>query len=181
MNDLQQKLDNLNERLIRAWAVVDIQKKQEKMDALEAEMSLPGFWADQEKARRIGSAASALKQEIQKWQKFKKEIEDLQEMLALDSADEAVNLREDFEVQIEKLEKMFSQMELELFLPGKYDTKSAIVTIHAGTGGTDAQDWAEMLLRMYLRLAEKQGWKTEIISISSGQEAGIKSVQFDVE
>ena len=181
MNDLQQQLEDLQQRLLRAWGIVDIGKKQERMEALEQEMSKPGFWNNQDKARHISEEASGLRDEIDLWQKFKQDLEDLMEMLKLDIEDQGVNMREDFEKQIAQVEKRFAHMEVSLLLARKYDKKSALVSLYAGTGGTDAQDWVEMLLRMYLRFAEKQGWKTEITNISSGQEAGIKSVQFEVE
>ena len=112
---------------------------------------------------------------------MKKEIDDTAEIFSLDVEDTSVNLTKELEEKVAEIEATLDKMELALLLNGQYDRKPALVSIHAGTGGTDAQDWAEMLLRMYLRFCEKQGWATSIVNISSGQEAGIKSVQFEVE
>ena len=180
MNDLQQQLEDLQQRLLRAWGIVDIGKKQERMEALEQEMSKPGFWNNQDKARHISEEASGLRDEIDLWQKFKQDLEDLMEMLKLDIEDQGVNMREDFEKQIAQVEKRFAHMEVSLLLASKYDKKSALVSLYAGTGGTDAQDWTEMLERMCLRWAGKNNMRTEIIERSSADEAGIKSSVIEV-
>ncbi|OGF30662.1 peptide chain release factor 2 [Candidatus Falkowbacteria bacterium RIFOXYD2_FULL_35_9] len=180
MNDLKDQLINLKTRFDQAVALVKIDSKKQEIEKLSQEMNKSDFWSDQNRARKISQIVSSLQQEIDTWDNFGKELIDSLEMLEFDIDDKDVNLRPEFEVNVANLEEKFSHLELNLLLEGDYDSNSAILTINAGSGGTDAQDWAEMLLRMYLRFAEKQNWQTEILNISSGAEAGIKSVQVEI-
>ena len=109
---------------------------------------------------------------IDEWHKLTSDINELKSLLELDDG----SLTTEIESQVEILEQILAQKETELLFSGKYDKGNAILAIHAGAGGTEAQDWAEMLERMYLRWAEQHGYKTEILDRSSGEEAGIKSV-----
>jgi len=180
MQDLINRIVALRERLQTAWGLLKIDEKKQEVISLQNEMSVPGFWDNQEKASAIARRASDLETEVDSWGKTKRSITDLLEITELDKDDQTISLRADVEKQIESLEALFAQEEFKLLFSGPYDAEDAIVAIHAGAGGTDAQDWAEMLLRMYLRFCEKQGWKTEIINTSYGGEAGIKSVLFEV-
>ncbi len=144
-------------------------------------MNAPGFWNDQERARGVGSEASALRDELATWAAMAKEAADLLEIATLDKADQTTSLREELEVQYRALEKKFAALEFTTLFSGTYDRNNAIVAIHAGTGGTEAQDWAAMLLRMYLRYAERKGLTARVIDETRGQEAGIKSIVLDVE
>ncbi|NQT49405.1 peptide chain release factor 2 [Candidatus Kuenenbacteria bacterium] len=180
MQDLINKISELRDRLAKAWGLIKVDEKKQKIIELQHQMSKPGFWNDQEKAKTISREASDLEQEVEDWEKIKKDIQDLLEITQLDKDDHDVNLRKEVTVQLKKLDKKFEQLEFDLLFKGKYDRGNAIIAIHAGAGGTDAQDWAEMLLRMYLRFCEKQEWKTQIINISAGGEAGIKSVLLQV-
>lgn len=144
-------------------------------------MTRPDFWSDQERARETGQKLSELKEEILTWENMKREAEDLLEIAALDEKDQAVNLREEAEKKYNDLEKKLNELEFFILFFDKHDRANAIMAIHAGAGGTDAQDWAEMLLRMYLRFCEKKNFKVRVIDESRGGEAGIKSVFFEVE
>ncbi len=180
MQEIITKILELKERLTKAWQVIQLDDKKKQVIELQHAMSVPGFWNDQEKAKIISQKASDLETEVEEWEKFKKDLQDLLEITELDKTDQEVNLKEEAETQFAKLAKSFEKMEFALLFKGKYDRGNALVAIHAGAGGTDAQDWAEMLLRMYLRFIEKQGWQAEILSLSSGSEAGLKSVLFQV-
>jgi len=180
MQDLINRIAALRDRLQTASQLLKIDEKRQEIIKLQNEMSAPGFWDNQEKAATIARRASELETEVNLWSKIKTELKDLLEITEIDKEDQSVNLSADVEKQIERLEKVFAQEEFSLLFSGEYDAEDAIVAIHAGAGGTDAQDWAEMLLRMYLRFCEKQGWKTAIINTSYGGEAGIKSVLFEV-
>lgn len=139
------------------------------------------FWSDQDKARDVLQKKTKLTETLDKWEKFNKEINDIENLgsIALQEKDEQV-LR-DLADELEQLNSTVSQEELKMMLNNEQDSLSAIISIHAGAGGTEAQDWVEMLLRMYLRWTEKKGFVTKIIDSLPGDEAGIKSVSFTVE
>ncbi len=181
MNDILQKVQELRERFEKSFALVDTAEKKQELEALRAAMNKPGFWDDQAKASKISAEASELEKEFTDWRELGKRLEDLREIVELDKNDQSVNLREDAEKEIVKLEKRLRELETALLFQDKYDKYDAVLAIHAGAGGTDAQDWAEMLLRMLMRFAEQRGWKTQIINLSAGQEAGLKSVLFEIK
>lgn len=144
-------------------------------------MSQKDFWQDQTKAKRISQKASDLNEEIKTWQNLKAEIDDILELAKMDQKDQTVNLRKDIEVKFNELIKRFTDLEFYLLFSQKNDRNNAIIAIHAGTGGVDAQDWAQMLLRMYLRYCDKKDFKTKILDENPGSEAGIKSVTIEVQ
>ena len=120
---------------------------------------------------------NTLKAEVESWNAFSHRIQDAQELAQLDDE----SLRTDLEAEISAIEAELEKRAFTAMLSGKYDRDSAILAIHAGAGGTDSQDWAAMLERMYLRWAEQQGYQTEILDITEGEEAGIKSVTIAVD
>jgi peptide chain release factor 2 len=143
-------------------------------------MSQPGFWDNQIRATDVSQRMGSLEDLVTRWRSVKKELDDTVELLELDEHDQTVNLHDEIAAAVKRIDRELTQLEVNLLLSGPHDRAAVIMSIHAGSGGTDAQDWAEMLLRMYLRFCEKQGWKTAIIAISPGQEAGIKSVTVEV-
>ncbi len=138
-------------------------------------MSQPGFWQNQQEAREINQRHDQLSDELTNWQKLQQEVADNLALAQEDQQDQSVNLREELEKSYSQLTGQLDKFELKKFLSGHYDEANAILAVHAGAGGTDAQDWAEMLERMYLRYADSKSWLAEIIDKSPGQEAGIKS------
>jgi len=118
------------------------------------------------------------KKVVDRWRGLEKQIADITESLPL--AEEEDSFREEIESEIETVASRLNELELEMAFSGEYDARNAILAIHAGAGGTESQDWAEMLLRMYLRWAERRGYKAEILDTSPGEEAGIKSVTMGV-
>ena len=139
------------------------------------------FWSDQDKAREILQKKTKLTEALDKWERFNNEINDIENLgsIALQEKDELV--LQDLARELEPLSSAVGQEELKMMLNNEQDSLNAIISIHAGAGGTEAQDWAEMLLRMYLRWTEKKGFVTKIIDSLPGDEAGIKSVSFTVE
>ncbi|MBU0540087.1 peptide chain release factor 2 [Patescibacteria group bacterium] len=176
--EILERVDALEARINDAWRVLSIDARQAEISALEAEMSAPDFWNDQERAKRESQKLSELKKEVEAWVSLKKDVEDFLELVKIveGEKDEAEAGR-----QLEALLKRYLDLEFSMLFSGKYDASNAVISIHAGAGGTDAQDWAEMLLRMFIRYAEKKGWKTRLVDESRGGEAGIKSATFFVE
>ncbi len=170
------KIKELKKKFLATKKLLDIEKKKKKENKLRNEMSETGFWDDQERAVKVGQEAEELLNEINDWQKMENSIQEIEELLSLASKEEESELGEEIEKKIEELEDNFSKLEFLALFSGKYDRHNVLLAIHAGTGGVDAQDWAEMLERMYLRFSEKKNWKTEILDRNYGNEAGIKSV-----
>ncbi len=139
------------------------------------------FWNDQDKARDVLQKKTKLTESLERWENFDKEINDIESLvdIALQEKDEQV--LNDISLELEKLSSSVSREELKMMLSSEQDSMNAIVSIHAGAGGTEAQDWTEMLLRMYLRWAEKKKFVTKIIDYLPGDEAGVKSVSFTLE
>jgi peptide chain release factor 2 len=175
MNDLKARVKELFERLEKLRAVVNVFEKKKSIGILEAQSGDPGLWDDADRARKVMQELSDLKKELA-------EFEELAGIIStLDELAEDGSLTGDYEPEIFKVEKSLKKFELKSFLSGQYDTKNAIVSIHAGQGGVEAMDWTGMLFRMYLRFCEKKSWRTETLDITEGEEAGIKSITFLVE
>lgn len=143
-------------------------------------MSSPTFWQDQKRAKRISQECQELKDELEVWQNIEKDLNDLTSLVKEAEKENTLSLEKDFTKKIKELEQRLKEQEFFILFSGKFDTYNAILSIHAGTGGVEAQDWAEMLLRMYLRYCQKKGWQTNIIDQTRGSEAGIKSVTLEV-
>lgn len=181
MKELIDKIEDLRLKIEDLRSKVDLKSKESEIKSLEAEMNEPGFWNDQKRATWLSKKVADLKDEIERWQILEKEIADLLVLAKEDDQDQLVNLNQEIESQYWQLNKKFSNLELFTVLGGKYDQDNAVITIYAGAGGVEAQDWAEMLLRMYLRYFEKRKWQANIIDQSRGGEAGIKSATIEVK
>lgn len=143
-------------------------------------MEAQEFWENAEAAQSLMKEKTSLQSAISSWESLSKASDDLDVMLELASEEGGEELTLDIDVAIKKLAHDIDSAELELMLSGENDRLNAILTVHPGAGGTESQDWAEMLLRMYLRWCERRGYKTEIIDYLPGEEAGVKSVTFEV-
>ena len=138
---------------------------------------MPGFWDDHESAESVSRQFGSLKSDIDEWKRVKDEAETVS-MLVEESEEAALS---ELEEALGKAEEKFKELEIQRLFTGNYDTSNAILSLHAGAGGVDAQDFTEMLLRMYLRFCESREWKTTMLSETRGTEAGIKSATFRVE
>jgi len=143
---------------------------------LEQEMGAPGFWDDQERAQRVSREHAAASRKLETFRGLESDVEDLEGLVEL--AAEDPSLAEELDAQIAGVEERLETLEMERLFSGRYDHGDALVTVNAGAGGTDAQDWAEMVLRMEMRWAEKRGFDVELLEVSPGEEAGIKSATF---
>jgi len=145
---------------------------------LEKQSAQTDFWLDQTRAQGVMRRLADYKKTVEKWRSLEKRVADITESLPL--AEEDTIFREEIGSEIEAVASELDAIELEMAFSSEYDARNAILEIHAGAGGTESQDWAEMLLRMYLRWAERRGYKTEILDTSPGDEAGIKSATIEI-
>ncbi len=148
---------------------------------MEAEIARPEFWNQAERAQELLRERTSLQKLVTSWEESFRELEDLQVLAELGEEGEDEATLAEVQELLPKLEDKVAKMEFARMLSGEHDPNNAIVSINAGAGGTEAQDWAEMLLRMYLRFCEKKGFRTEITDYQPGEEAGIKSATFNVE
>jgi peptide chain release factor 2 len=160
-----------------SWCVFDIPTKEAEFSQLQSQSEDPGLWSDPDRAQRVMKKLTSLRQEIETWSILQQRIKDALELAQLDDE----SLRTDLEPETDAIEQEVEHVEFNAMLSGRYDQGNALLAIHAGAGGTDSQDWAEMLERMYLRWCETRGFKTDIIDLTEGEEAGIKSVTISVE
>jgi len=162
-----------------------LDRQKEKINELKVEMSKPNFWQDQERAVILSKQTEEYESEIIKWENLKKEITDLEQYVALrqssGQAEKADTSLDDYvNKKYDELKQRYEELEFFVLFSGKYDRNNAIISIHAGTGGVDAQDWAQILERMLLRFAEKKNWSVELVDRNTGNEAGIKSASFRI-
>jgi len=141
-------------------------------------MGAPGFWDDQERAAKTSAEHARAAKKLETYERLARDVEDLEPLAEM--AAEEPDLEAELQEQIASVETRLEALELERLFSGRYDAGDALVTINAGAGGTDAQDWAEMVLRMEMRWAEKRGFEVELLEASPGEEAGIKSATFRV-
>jgi peptide chain release factor 2 len=158
----------------------DVEVKRESIQEIESIMAVPGFWDDTNKSQHIIKERTALEKIVQTWDGLHKQIEDLRVMIEL--GEEALDDATLTEVagMNSRLQQGIEAAEFQRMLSGPHDRNSCFITINPGAGGTESQDWAEMILRMYLRYCEKKGWKTTITEFQAGEEAGLKSATFNV-
>ena len=146
------------------------------MTALEAEMGEPGFWDNQERAAQVNAEHARGSRRLETFRSLESDVEDLEPLAEL-AADDP-EMASELEDQIASVQARLDELEEQRLFSGRYDAGDAFVTVNAGAGGTDAQDWAEMVLRMEMRWAEKRGFQVELLEASPGEEAGIKSATF---
>ncbi|MFN8411935.1 MAG: peptide chain release factor 2 [Anaerolineales bacterium] len=176
MQDLLTRLKAANELTQQLLERLDFEGKEIQLGQLEKEIESPDFWNDNNNAQRIMKTLSGLRDEVSSWKALKQHIHDLTDLAGLDDE----SLRDELVGEITKVEVDLEKRGFAAMLSGPYDHDDAILAIHAGAGGTDSQDWAGMLERMYLRWIEDQGFTAEILDMTPGEEAGIKSITIAV-
>jgi len=165
---------------INSWSVFDLANKEKEIADLEKRSGTDGFWGDVDQAQTVMQQLTRLREDVGIWHDLSKRLADLNSLLELAAADHDQAMAEEIATEAQALSDELESREFRLLLSGPYDDKDAIVSIHAGAGGTESQDWASMLLRMYLRWAEQHRYQTEIWENMPGEEAGLKSVTFSV-
>lgn len=158
----------------------DIAKLEEKLQILEKQTMEENFWNDSKNSSKILTQIKNIKNKTVEYKKIKNEIINLQELSELVQLEPDEEIATDILKNSNKLQKEVEKFEISTFLSGKYDQNNAIITIHPGAGGTESQDWAEMLYRMYTRWANKTGYTVKELDYLEGEEAGIKSVTFEI-
>ncbi|RMD58923.1 peptide chain release factor 2 [Candidatus Parcubacteria bacterium] len=175
MENLLKQIENLRERLLGVWKLLNIERRQSELHQLKIRMSQPNFWDNQAEAVRLSRRAEELDKEVREWQELRRQIRELEELVALAQKEKDTSIDAEAHRQYQLLKERFAKMEFLVLFSGEYDEYNAILSIHAGTGGVDAQDWAAILERMYLRFAERRGWQANLIHRLLGNEAGIKN------
>ena len=177
MDNIASQLRDYQAQIAELMARIDIADKAQQAAELEKTAAKADFWQDPESAQRTMQQLSRLNTTIDKWRGLAARIDDAIELLEI--ADE--DMRDDLAAEADDLRRLVDSFSREAMLSGDYDNENAIVAIHAGAGGVDAQDWTEMLERMYLRWMEQNGYKAEVLDRSGGEEAGLKSVTISVK
>ena len=154
----------------------DPEELRRRIAGLEDELGAPGFWDEQQRAARVSADHARLTKRLDRYERLSRDYEDARELFAMDG-----EMADEIAASIAPLRNELERLQEDALFTGEYDGGDAVVTIHAGTGGTDAQDWAEILLRMYLRWASDRGFQAELIEASPGEEAGLKSATFTVK
>jgi peptide chain release factor 2 len=151
---------------------------RKRIAELEEELGAPGFWDDQQRAARVASEHARLSKRLERYERLTRDYQDARELHEMDGADG--DMADEIAASIAPLRAELGRLQEDALFTGEYDAGDAVVTIHAGTGGTDAQDWTEIVLRMYLRWAADRGFQVELVEASPGEEAGLKSATFTV-
>ncbi|MCI6171587.1 MAG: peptide chain release factor 2 [Selenomonas bovis] len=175
IEDIKPRLGELKEKLDQMEVSLEVPAKEEKIAELEYKMGEPTFWDDAEEAQKINQELNDVKISVDKFKSLKAKFEDAQTLweMAMEDGDES--LEEEIKDALDKVADGLENLQLEVLLSGPYDANNAILTLHAGAGGTEAQDWTQMLLRMYGRWAERHGFTVETADLLPGDEAGVKS------
>lgn len=172
---------SLTKELKNLWCVFDISRKEKIASEIELKSSKSDFWNNPENAQSLMQQLSELRDIMTPWKSLSAEISENKQLLALSVEERDDSLITEVENNITSIEKKLNKLEGELIFSGSYDNRNAILAIHAGAGGTESQDWASILLRMYLRWAERRRFETEILDSSPGDEAGIKSTVVEIK
>jgi len=167
----------LSQLTTRSRSIFDFASKKQELISLKQESENQEFWNNPDSAQKTMKRIARLEDQLNEWERIAAELDGLKSLLELDDG----SLTEELDASVTKLEATLAEKEVSILLSGRYDPGNALLAIHAGVGGTDSQDWAAMLERMYLRWAELKGYKTEILDRTAGEEAGLKSVTISVQ
>ncbi|MBX7281121.1 peptide chain release factor 2 [Clostridium chauvoei] len=174
------KLSNIKNNIEEMGLLFDKEALEKRVQELEMQMQEKGFWDNVKRAEEVTKETKQIKGKIERYELLKSRIEDVEVLSELMEEDD-LESAEEIIAEIKSIEKTLDEYKVEILLSGEYDRNDAILTLHAGVGGSDANDWTDMLLRMYTRWCEKKGFKVEVIDLLQGDEAGIKSVTLKVK
>ena len=175
LEDLKPILNDLGEKLDQMRISLEIPAKEEKIAELEYKMGEPSFWDDAAAAQKLNQELAALKGGVDTYKGLMAKYEDAETLYEMGIEEGDASMEDDIRAELDLIEEGLETLQLEVLLSGDYDANDAILTLHAGAGGTEAQDWTQMLLRMYGRWAERHGFTVETADLQPGDEAGVKS------
>ncbi|MGH2821264.1 MAG: peptide chain release factor 2 [Actinomycetota bacterium] len=181
MSEYEDRIEDLSRRVASARSTFDVERKRARADELQRRLLEPGVWDDSTKGQRLTTELSRLNDDLERHDKLVKELDDVRILDELLSSEEDRELAGELRSRLDSLEAELDRVELANLLSGPYDDNDAVASLHAGAGGIDSQDWAEMLLRMYLRWVEREGFQAELDEVLPGEEAGLKSATFTVK
>ena len=167
--------------MLRLGGIFDYEGKQERLEEVSRELEDPSVWEDPDHAQKLGKERAELDRSVSAQRDVIDGVSDAGELLEMALAEDDEDTMASVADDLKRLERAVAELEFQRMFAGEMDNRPCFIDIQAGAGGTEAQDWAEMLLRMYLRWAERRGWKTELLEVSAGDEAGIKSATIRVE
>lgn len=181
MKELLQQFTELKEKLTDLGGYLEIEQKKETIAELEKKQAEPDFWNDNERARTVSQQLAGLKDVLGTYETLVSQTDDAQALAQDALSEKDASMESDLQQQYESITQQLESLELLVFMKGKYDTSPVIMTIHAGAGGMDAQDWAEMIMQMYIKYAQNHDWSVDIIDTSRNDEAGIKSATLELK
>ncbi|MDO4178367.1 MAG: peptide chain release factor 2 [Phascolarctobacterium sp.] len=180
IEEFRPEINNLQAKLAEMRTSLDIEVKEDRIAELEHKMGDPTFWDDPDKAQKIAQDVNALKEEVEGFHGLSADVDDLEALWEMANEEKDEELVPEMEELLAKSKETLDHLELGMLLSGEYDANNAIITLHAGAGGTEAQDWTSMLYRMFTRFAEQNGFTVEVLDFLPGDEAGVKSATFQV-
>ena len=175
------KLNQYREPMEELGQSLELDRKKARMEELEAKMEEPDFWSEPEKAQEITKELKGIKDTVEGYDSLEQDMDDISTMIEMGYEENDESLIPEIREMLDTFTDTFEKMRIQTLLSGEYDSNNAIVTLHAGAGGTESCDWAGMLYRMYSKWAESHGYKTEVLDYLDGEEAGIKSITFEVK
>ncbi len=175
LEELKPRLTELSGKLDEMETSLEVPSKESKIAELEYKMGEPTFWDDAEAAQKINQELASLKGSVDKYKALREKYDDAQTLWEMATEENDTSLEDDIKADLDAIAGGLEALQLEVLLSGPYDSNNAILTLHAGAGGTEAQDWTQMLLRMYGRWAERHGFTVETADLLPGDEAGVKS------
>ncbi len=179
--EVKQVLTDLEPELRDLADALGLEKTKEEIEKLEQQAAAPGFWDDLENTQKVLQRTSALKNKVENYNRLQGQFDDVMALAEMGDEAEDLSILPEAQEELEKFKESLEAMRLTTLLTGEYDSKNAILTFHAGAGGTEAQDWAEMLYRMYNRWGERHGFQVKTLDFLDGEEAGLKSATVLVE
>ena len=181
LEQYQQDIQDIRKSILSAGEALHVEHMREQIAELEQEMNQPEFWNDLDRSTKVNQKVGGLKNRLGHYEKLLSTADDIEVMMDLAREENDEDMVQEVGAEIARLREQADALELETLMRGHYDDSNAVLSLHAGAGGTEAQDWTQMLYRMYTRYCERMGFQVKVLDLLEGDEAGIKSVTFEVD